>query len=33
MKINNTKNSEKILGSINNYILKEDIGHGNFGKM
>ena len=33
MDINNLKNSEKIQGDINNYILKEDIGYGSFGKL
>jgi len=33
MKINNLKDSMKKLGSIDNYILTEDIGEGNFGKM
>ena len=33
MKINNLKDSMAKLGSIDNYILTEDIGEGNFGKM
>ena len=33
MKINNLKTSMEKLGSIDNYILTEDIGEGNFGKM
>ena len=33
MKINNFKSSPKKLGNINNYIIKEDIGEGNFGKI
>ena len=33
MKINNLKNDIKQLDSLKNYILKDDIGEGNFGKM
>ena len=33
MNINNLKSSQKELGNINNYIIKDDIGEGNFGKI
>ena len=33
MKINSLNSSPKKLGDINNYIIKEDIGEGNFGKI
>ena len=33
MENNDLKHSEKIQGDINNYILKEEIGYGSFGKL